>query len=94
MFESGVTLTPNAHALPGSALLQQLADGLAAWALIASLIALVVGAALWAWGNQSQNYQQSSAGRRTVTGALVAAVVIGAAPVLINFFFAAGRSVH
>lgn len=94
MFVAGVSLTPSPTALPGSALLQQFVNGLAAWALVGTLLALVLGAALWAFGNQSQNYNHSSAGRRTVIGALVAAVLVGAAPALINFFFAAGRAVH
>jgi uncharacterized protein HemX len=71
-----------------------LANGLAGWALVAALIALVVGAALWAFGNQSQNMHQSIAGRRTVVTALGAAILIGAAPALINFFFHTGLAVH
>jgi hypothetical protein len=37
---------------------------------------------------------QSSQGRRAVLTSLVAAVLIGAAPELINFFFKTGLSVH
>jgi len=40
-----VQLKPSPTALPGSAVLQQFANGLAAWALIGALIAFVVGAA-------------------------------------------------
>jgi hypothetical protein len=73
--------------------LQQIADGLASWALIGALVALLLGAALWAVGSHTQNAHHSSQGRRAVLTSLVAAIVIGAAPTLINFFFNAGLSV-
>ena len=85
-----VTLSPSTSALPGSAALQQLANGLASWALIA----LLLGAALWAIGSHTQNMHQSSQGRRAVVASLVAAVLIGAAPALVNFFFRTGLRVH
>jgi hypothetical protein len=94
MLFAGVTLDPSVNALPGGAALQSLANGVAGWALIASLVALVLGAALWAFGSHSQNYHQSSAGRRAVLTSLLAAVLIGAAPYLINFFFKTGLAVH
>jgi hypothetical protein len=89
-----VNLTPSTSALPGSAELQQLANGLAAWGLIGAMIALVLGAALWAIGSHSQNMHQSLAGRRAVLTSLVAALLIGAAPHLIDFFFKTGLAVH
>jgi hypothetical protein len=42
----------------------------------------------------TQNMHQSAQGRRAVLTSLVAAVLIGAAPSLINFFFNAGLAVH
>ncbi len=89
-----VTLSPSTSALPGSAALQQLANGLASWALIAALVALLLGAALWAIGSHTQNMHQSAQGRRAVVASLVAAVLIGAAPALVNFFFHTGLRVH
>lgn len=94
MLPANVQLSPNTTALPGSGALQNLANGLAGWALVASLIALVIGAAMWAFGSFSQNMHQSMAGRRTVIAAVGAAILIGAAPALINFFFSTGRTVH
>ena len=79
--------------MPGTAVLQQLANGLAAWALIGALVAFVAGAALWALGSHSQNMHQSSAGRRAVVTSIGAAVLIGAAPSVVNCFFHAGGSV-
>lgn len=93
MLIADVHVTPSATSLPGSAVLQQLANGLAAWALIGALVAFVAGAALWALGSHSQNMHQSSAGRRAVATSIAAAILIGAAPSVVNFFFHAGGSV-
>lgn len=84
------TFKPTAAGLPGSHTLLRLVDGLGSWALILSLAGLVIGAALWALGAHSQNYQQSYVGRRAVLVAGAAALVIGAAPTIIAFFFGAG----
>ena len=94
MFYANVTLSPSTTALPGSAALQHIADGIASWALIGALVALLLGAALWAVGSHTQNMHQSAQGRRAVLTSLGAAVLIGAAPSLINFFFNTGLSVH
>jgi hypothetical protein len=94
MLIAGVTLSPSTTDLPGGSVLQQLANGLGAWALIGSLIALLLGAVMWAIGSHTQNMHQSSAGRRAVVTSLAAAILIGAAPSLINFFFSTGLKVH
>lgn len=94
MLVAGVSLNPSISDLPGGPVLQQLANGLGAWALIGSLIALVLGAVLWAIGSHTQNMHQSAAGRRAVITSLAAAILIGAAPSLINFFFSTGLKVH
>jgi hypothetical protein len=87
-------LSPNLSGLPGGSVLQKLADGISGWALLLALIGLLVGAAVWALGSHSQNYHHSVAGRRAVLVSALAALVIGAAPALVNFFFSAGQSVH
>jgi hypothetical protein len=94
MLFAGVSLSPSTSDLPGSAALQSIADGIASWALIGALVALLLGAVLWAIGSHTQNMHQSTQGRRAVLTSLVAAILIGAAPELINFFFNAGVAVH
>jgi len=89
-----VTLNPKPNALPGAGTLQHLANGLAGWALIGSLVAVVVGAVTWALGSHSQNIHGAISGRRTVLVAGGSALLIGAAPILINFFFHAGTGLH
>src|ERR1700685_311674 len=90
----GVTLPPTLTALPGGGTLQALVNVLGAWALIAALVGLVIGAAAWALGVHSQNYQQSMIGRRAVLVSGLGALLIGAAPHLVNFFFGQGTNLH
>jgi MFS family permease len=94
MVLADVTLSPDPGNLPGGSVLQHLTDGLGGWALVLALVGMVVGAAMWALGAHSQNFHQSFAGRRTVLVSGLAALVIGAAPALVNFFFHAGQGVH
>jgi hypothetical protein len=89
-----VTLNPSVNALPGGGTLQTLINGLGAWALIAALAGLVIGAAAWALGVHAQNFQQSMVGRRAVLVSGLAALLIGAAPTIVNFFFNAGTNLH
>jgi hypothetical protein len=89
-----VSLSPNLNGLPGGAELQSLTNGLGGWALLLSLVGLVIGAVMWALGSHSQNYHQSFSGRRAVLVSALAALLIGAGPALVNFFFHAGTTVH
>ncbi|CAG4933836.1 MULTISPECIES: DUF6112 family protein [Acidithrix] len=89
-----VSITPSISSLPGSAALQSIANGIAAWALVLSLVGLLVGAAMWALGAHAGNYQQTYSGKKTLGTSAAAAVVVGAAPALINFFFHLGQGVH
>ena len=89
-----VTLTPDTSSLPGGQVLQHLMNGLGGWALALSLVGLLIGAAAWALGSHGQNYQQSFVGRRAVLISGLAALLIGAGPAMVNFFFNAGKGVH
>ncbi|MGH9303981.1 MAG: DUF6112 family protein [Acidimicrobiales bacterium] len=89
-----VSLDPSATGLPGHATLTGLANGIGWWALLAALLGLVLGAAVWAIGSHTNNYQYSSGGRRAVLVSGVAALLIGAAPTLVNFLFNAGHGLH
>jgi hypothetical protein len=89
-----VTLTPDTSALPGGQVLQNLMNGIGGWALALALVGLIIGAAAWALGSHGQNYQQSYVGRRAVLISGLAALLIGAGPAIVNFFFHAGQGVH
>src|ERR1700730_6466304 len=89
-----VNMHPDPNALPGGQVLQNLMNGLDSWALALALVGLVIGAAAWALGSHGQNYQQSFVGRRAVLISGLAALLIGAGPGLVSFFFNAGSGVH
>jgi len=91
---TGVTLNPDTGNLPGGGVLQQLTDGIGGWALVLALVGLLIGAAAWALGAHAQNYHQAFNGRRTVLVSGLAALLIGAAPAIVNFFYHAGQGVH
>jgi hypothetical protein len=93
MMFTDVTVSPGGT-LPGTAQLQQLINGFGTWALMAALAGMLAGAAMWALGHHSANYQQSANGRKGLLVSGVAALVIGAAPTLINFFFGLGQAVQ
>jgi MFS family permease len=88
-----VSMNPDPTALPGGDVLQQLTNGIGSWALIAALIGMIVGAAVWALGHYSQNYQQSYNGRKGLLASGAAALVIGAAPSVVNFLMSLGQTV-
>jgi hypothetical protein len=81
-----VTANPNLKALPGSNVLQQLVNGAEAWSLAAALIGAFVGAALWAIASHSHNHHYAARGRMAALVSGAAALVVGAAPGLVNFF--------
>ena len=89
-----VTMNPNPSGLPGYPVLQALTDGLGAWALIAAMVGVVIGAVMWAFGHYSQNYQQAYNGRRGVLVSGLAAVLIGGAPQIVNFLTSQGGHIH
>jgi MFS family permease len=90
---AGPSLNPDPGALPGTPLLQRLADGLDWWALLAAILGVVVGAIMWAFGHYSQNYQQAYNGRRGVMVSALAAVLIGGAPHIISFLVGQGAGI-
>lgn len=89
-----VSFSPDSSGLPGGNVLQSLVNGLGWWGLLAALAGIVIGAATWALGAHTNNYQHTSTGKRAVLVSAAAALVIGAAPTILNFFFAAGQRVN
>ena len=88
-----VNLNPNPNELPGGDVLQNLTDGIAGFSLVVCLIGLVVGAAMWGIGSTSSNYQQTFVGKRAFAVSALAALLIGGAAAIINFFYGAGQSI-
>ncbi len=91
---ANVSVKPNPHALPGTSAIEKLIDGLAAFALLACVGGVLIGAAQWALGSKSGNYSHASDGRSKVMYGLLGAFVIGAAAAIINFFYSSGSAVR
>ena len=87
---AGVGLNPDPTQLPGAQVIDQLTNGLGGWALIASMVGVVVGAVMWAFGHYSHNFQQAYSGRRGVMVSGLAAVLIGGAPHIVNALTSTG----
>jgi hypothetical protein len=81
-----VSAHPNLSGLPGSNILQQLVDGAEAWALAIALLGAFIGAALWAVASHTHNHHYAARGRMAALISGAAALVVGAAPGLVNFF--------
>ncbi len=81
-----VSAQPNLRALPGSNVLQQLVNGAEAWALAIALLGAFIGAAVWAIASHSHNHQFAGRGRMAALISGASALIVGAAPGLVNFF--------
>jgi Mn2+/Fe2+ NRAMP family transporter len=83
---AAVSAHPDPTALPGSNVLQQLVNGAEAWALAIALLGAFVGAGMWAIAAHSHNHQYAARGRMAALISGAAALIVGAAPGLVNFF--------
>ena len=81
-----VTAHPDMTGLPGSNVLQQLVDGAEAWALAIALLGAFIGAGLWAVASHTQSHHYAARGRMAALISGASALVVGAAPGLVNFF--------
>ena len=81
-----VSAHPNLTGLPGSNVLQQLVNGAEAWALAIALLGAFVGAAIWAVASHTHNHHYAARGRMAALISGASALVVGAAPGLVNFF--------
>jgi hypothetical protein len=72
--------------LPGSNVLQQLVNGAEAWALVIALLGAFIGAGLWAVASHTHNHHYAARGRMAALISGASALIVGAAPGLVNFF--------
>ncbi|MFZ0089261.1 MAG: DUF6112 family protein [Solirubrobacteraceae bacterium] len=89
---AAVTAHPDLQGLPGSNVLQQLVNGAEAWALVIALLGAFIGAGLWAVASHSHNHHYAARGRMAALISGAAALLVGAAPGLVNFFAHLGAS--
>ena len=90
---SFINPTPDPTQLPGSNQILSLVGGVRWAALVCCLVALIVGAAVWAFSSHSGNPYQTSKAKVTVLGALLGVFVVGAAPALIQWLYDLGTQV-
>jgi hypothetical protein len=89
-----VSAQPDPAGLPGSNVLQQLVNGAEAWALAITLLGAFVGAATWAVASHSHNHHYAARGRMAALISGASALMVGAAPGLVNFFERLGTTAH
>jgi hypothetical protein len=89
-----VSLNPDPSKLPFSGTLSDLVNGLAAVALILALGAVVLSAGRWGMGVATSNLSWAEQGKMGVIVSALAALLIGGAAILINFFFGIGTNLH
>ena len=91
---AAVSAQPNPAGLPGSNVLQQLVNGAEAWALAIALLGAFIGAAIWAVASHTHNHQYAARGRMAALISGASALLVGAAPGLVNFFERLGTTAH
>lgn len=89
-----VNWSPSTTGLPGFSTLQTVTDTVGMFALLGCLLALIGGGVAWAAGSSSSNPAVAATGKKAVAGAIVGAIIIGAASYLINFFYTMGQGIH
>ncbi|MGY2876373.1 hypothetical protein ACVW00_003563 [Marmoricola sp. URHA0025 HA25] len=101
MWEAGLRLValkvhvnPDAGGLPGGDQIQQILNGLGAWALLAALGGLLVSVMVWSLGSFGGNYHAVSKGKSGVLVCGAAALVAGGAASIINFFANLGAQIR
>ena len=84
-------VTPNSTGLPGISSLSAIVGALLTIGLIACVAGLILAAIVWAIGTHSANPSLSGRGKTGVLVAFAAAMLIGGANVLVDFFVNAGK---
>ena len=84
--------SPDSTGMPGAHLVSQLVNWLMWVSLMASLGAVLYGAAMWRGGAKLGNSPRAEDGRHYVAGGAIGALLSGLAVVLVNTLFAVGRA--
>jgi len=79
--------------IPGLARFKGIVSAMVPFALAACVLAVIVGAIIWAIGGFTNNPQRSASGKTTVLWSLVAALVIGASGILVGWAHVQGTTI-
>ena len=87
-----VNISPNSNGLPGVSEAEKIVGALLTFGVIAAVAGLVIAGVTWALGSNSANPHLAGRGKTGVIVACGAALLIGGADILVNFFSHAGAS--
>jgi hypothetical protein len=85
---------PNISDLPGGGTFRDLTNGLGGFVLVALLFGLLLAAGSWALGLGTGNIQLAERGKQGVVAAILIALLVGAAGILLGFFYGAGTNLR
>lgn len=83
-------ISPNGNGLPGLDEVRRIVGALLTWGLVACVAGFVISAMVWAVSSNAGNLHGTSKGKTGVLVSAVAAILIGGANAIIEFFAAAG----
>ena len=87
-----VDVSPNKDGLPGVGEAMKLVGALLTFGLIAAVAGVVIAAISWALGSHSSNPHLAGRGKTGVIVSCAAALLVGGADILVNFFAGAGAT--
>jgi len=85
-------ITPNTTGLPGASEAEKIVGALLTFGLIACIAGIAIASITWALGSHSANPHLAGRGKTGVLVSCVAAMLVGGADILINFFATAGST--
>ncbi len=87
-----VTMKPSGIGIPGGKLVQQIINWAGQYGLWVSLIAMLIGGAVYGVSTYGGNSYQGSRGRTVALAGAAGAIIIGLAPSAINVLFKAANA--
>ncbi len=79
--------------IPGLARFKGIVSAMVPFALVACVLAVIIGAIMWALGGFTNSPHRAASGKTTVLWSLVAAVVIGAAGFVVGWAHDQGTTI-
>jgi hypothetical protein len=92
MFALAPHITPNTNGLPGTSEAEKIVGAMLTFGLIAAVAGVAIAAITWALGSHSANPHLAGRGKTGVLVSCAAALLVGGADILVNFFASAGSS--
>lgn len=90
---AGPNITPNNNGLPGTSEAAKIVGALLTFGLIAAVAGIAIASITWALGSHSANPHMAGRGKHGVLVACAAALLVGGADILVQFFANAGASI-